>query len=148
MADPTVANSGHRKPVWLDCDPGHDDAMAIMLAGWSPALKLLGISTVASNQVVEKTTRNALDVLDLCGLEHIGRYTACRSMVPVVHQQLRIALGWTHVCTAKALRTCAGQQEVLPQMPDPCIEMLAVQQLAMSIYVNAPSQSAVLVQVL
>uniref|UniRef100_A0A383V2J0 Inosine/uridine-preferring nucleoside hydrolase domain-containing protein n=1 Tax=Tetradesmus obliquus TaxID=3088 RepID=A0A383V2J0_TETOB len=58
--------------VWLDCDPGHDDAMAILLAGYSPALQLLGVSTVASNQVVEKTTRNALDMLDLIGLTHIG----------------------------------------------------------------------------
>eukprot|EP00882_Tetradesmus_deserticola_P003052 GHRQ01003240.1.p1 GENE.GHRQ01003240.1~~GHRQ01003240.1.p1 ORF type:complete len:358 (+),score=180.11 GHRQ01003240.1:127-1200(+) len=58
--------------VWLDCDPGHDDAMAILLAGYSPALKLLGISTVASNQTVEKTTRNALDVVELIGLHDIG----------------------------------------------------------------------------
>eukprot|EP00878_Enallax_costatus_P044648 GHUV01053349.1.p1 GENE.GHUV01053349.1~~GHUV01053349.1.p1 ORF type:complete len:261 (+),score=52.90 GHUV01053349.1:1337-2119(+) len=72
MVDATAAKTGTLKPVWLDCDPGHDDAMAIILAGYSPALKLLGISTVASNQVVEKTTRNALDVLDLCGLSHVG----------------------------------------------------------------------------
>lgn len=74
MVDHEKLDIEHGKPVWLDCDPGHDDAMALMLAGWSPALTLLGVSTVASNQVVEKTTRNALDVLDLCGLDHIGEY--------------------------------------------------------------------------
>ncbi|KAF8061292.1 iunH [Scenedesmus sp. PABB004] len=61
-----------RLAVWLDCDPGHDDAMAIMLAGHSPALELLGVSTVASNQSVDKTTRNALDVLHWVGLGHVG----------------------------------------------------------------------------
>lgn len=36
-------------PVLLDCDPGHDDAVAIMLAAASPAIDLLGITTVAGN---------------------------------------------------------------------------------------------------
>jgi pyrimidine-specific ribonucleoside hydrolase len=54
-------------PVVLDCDPGHDDAIAIMLAVASPELELLGITTVAGNQTIEKTTANALKVLELAG---------------------------------------------------------------------------------
>lgn len=53
--------------VILDCDPGHDDALAIMLACASPELELLGVTTVAGNQTVEKTTLNALKVLTLIG---------------------------------------------------------------------------------
>lgn len=60
-----------KKLVWLDCDPGHDDAFAIMLAGHNPSLHLLGISTAAGNQTLEKTTTNALKVLDISGLDHI-----------------------------------------------------------------------------
>lgn len=52
---------------------GHDDAMALVLAGYTPNIKLLGVSTVASNQTVEKTTRNALDVLDLIGLSRVSK---------------------------------------------------------------------------
>lgn len=60
------------KLVWLDCDPGHDDAMAIILAGHqNKFIKLLGISTVAGNQTVDKTTLNALKVLNISGLEEI-----------------------------------------------------------------------------
>jgi inosine-uridine nucleoside N-ribohydrolase len=43
-------------PVLLDCDPGHDDALAILLAAASPAIDLLGITTVAGNQTLPKTT--------------------------------------------------------------------------------------------
>jgi inosine-uridine nucleoside N-ribohydrolase len=50
--------------VWLDCDPGHDDAMAILLAAYTSKLELIGISTVAGNQSLEKITHNALDVLN------------------------------------------------------------------------------------
>ncbi|KAG2452151.1 hypothetical protein HYH02_003183 [Chlamydomonas schloesseri] len=58
-------------PVWLDCDPGHDDATAILLAGHTPGLKLLGVSTIGGNQTLAKVTKNALDVLDAVGLSHI-----------------------------------------------------------------------------
>ena len=54
-------------PIVLDCDPGHDDAIALLLALASPALELLGVTTTYGNQTVEKTTANALRVLELVG---------------------------------------------------------------------------------
>ncbi len=54
-------------PVILDCDPGHDDAIALLLALASPELEVLGVTTVHGNQTLEKTTANALRVLDLAG---------------------------------------------------------------------------------
>ena len=47
------------------------DALALILAGHSPALELLGVSTVAGNQTVEKVTDNALRVLAAAGLPHV-----------------------------------------------------------------------------
>ena len=55
------------KPVILDVDPGHDDAVAIMMACGSPGLDLLAVTTVAGNATLPKTTRNALRVLSLIG---------------------------------------------------------------------------------
>jgi inosine-uridine nucleoside N-ribohydrolase len=54
-------------PVILDVDPGHDDAVAIMLACGSPGLDLRAVTTVAGNVPLEKTTDNALRVLSLIG---------------------------------------------------------------------------------
>jgi inosine-uridine nucleoside N-ribohydrolase len=54
-------------PILLDCDPGHDDAIALLLALASPELELLGVTTVAGNQTVEKTTANAIRILELVG---------------------------------------------------------------------------------
>jgi inosine-uridine nucleoside N-ribohydrolase len=54
--------------IVLDCDPGHDDAIALLLALASPEIELAGVTTVAGNQTPEKTTANALRVL-----EHVGR---------------------------------------------------------------------------
>lgn len=53
--------------VLIDCDPGHDDAIAILYA--ASRLDLVGISTVYGNQTVEKTTRNALSLCTLFGLD-------------------------------------------------------------------------------
>ena len=56
-----------RTPIILDCDPGHDDAIALLLALASPELELLGVTTTYGNQTLEKTTANALRVLELAG---------------------------------------------------------------------------------
>jgi inosine-uridine nucleoside N-ribohydrolase len=54
-------------PIIIDCDPGHDDAIAILLALASPEVEVRGITTVAGNQTLDKTTRNALKILELAG---------------------------------------------------------------------------------
>jgi inosine-uridine nucleoside N-ribohydrolase len=52
-------------PILVDCDPGHDDAIALLLALASPEVELLGVTTVSGNQTLEKTTANAIRVLEL-----------------------------------------------------------------------------------
>jgi inosine-uridine nucleoside N-ribohydrolase len=59
-------------PVLIDCDPGHDDAMALLLALASPELDVLGVSTVHGNQTLEKTTANALRVLEYASFEDVA----------------------------------------------------------------------------
>ncbi len=56
-----------RPTIVLDCDPGHDDALAIALAGRHTAL--LGITTVAGNVPLPLTTRNALAMRRVLGLD-------------------------------------------------------------------------------
>lgn len=56
-----------RRPVIIDCDPGHDDALALALALARPELDVLAITTVGGNAGLERTTRNALRVLALLG---------------------------------------------------------------------------------
>jgi inosine-uridine nucleoside N-ribohydrolase len=53
--------------IHLDCDPGHDDAIALLLALASPEVDLVGVSTVHGNQTLEKTTVNALKLLEFVG---------------------------------------------------------------------------------
>jgi inosine-uridine nucleoside N-ribohydrolase len=61
-------------PIILDCDPGHDDAIAILLAVASPELELRAVTTVSGNQTLDKTTANALRVLELAGRTDIPVY--------------------------------------------------------------------------
>ncbi|ERG88030.1 MAG: inosine-uridine nucleoside N-ribohydrolase [halophilic archaeon J07HX5] len=58
-------NSSMATDIILDCDPGHDDAIAALLALGAPELSVQAITTVAGNQTLGKTTRNAQQVLTL-----------------------------------------------------------------------------------
>ncbi|HUY61391.1 MAG TPA: nucleoside hydrolase [Candidatus Dormibacteraeota bacterium] len=65
------------RPVVLDCDPGHDDALAILLAHGSPAVELLAITTVAGNQTLDKTTLNARRVCTVAGIRDVPIAAGC-----------------------------------------------------------------------
>jgi inosine-uridine nucleoside N-ribohydrolase len=58
-------------PLILDCDPGHDDAFAILLAAGSPLADLRAITTVGGNGTLESVTRNALRVCTLAGVRDV-----------------------------------------------------------------------------
>lgn len=61
----------------IDCDPGHDDALALLLAVGDPRLRLLGVTTVAGNQTLDKTTLNALRILALAGATDVPVAAGC-----------------------------------------------------------------------
>ncbi len=65
--DPRTSATPARPAVVLDCDPGHDDALAILLAG--ATAELVGITVVSGNAPLESTLRNALIVVQIAGLE-------------------------------------------------------------------------------
>src|ERR671917_2087623 len=95
-------------PVILDVDPGHDDAVAVMLACGAPALDLLAVPTVAGNAPLERTTRNAPRVLSLIG-----------------HTDVPVAAGATSplyrpLHTAEDIHGESGLDG--PEIPDPSFE--------------------------
>ena len=57
--------------ILLDCDPGHDDAIAILLSCYSEKIELLAVTTCAGNQTIEKTSRNARNMLNFCNKANI-----------------------------------------------------------------------------
>jgi inosine-uridine nucleoside N-ribohydrolase len=75
-------------PIILDCDPGHDDAIALLLALASDELDVVGVTTTFGNQTLEKTTANALRVLELVGRTDVpvaaGAAHPLTSATPVV----------------------------------------------------------------
>jgi purine nucleosidase len=68
--------------IIIDTDPGIDDAFAILLALASPEIKLEALTITHGNVTLEKATRNALSVLELCNANHIP--VSVGSMVPLV----------------------------------------------------------------
>lgn len=74
-----------RIKIILDCDPGHDDAVAITLAARSPKIELLGITVVAGNQTLENTQRNALNVVQTLGVD-VPVYAGCGQ--PMIREKM------------------------------------------------------------
>ena len=60
------------QPLLIDCDPGLDDAAALALAWAAPELSIEAVTTVAGNQTLEKTTRNARAVLEAIGCQAVS----------------------------------------------------------------------------
>lgn len=65
------------KKVIIDCDPGHDDAIALLLASRADDIQILGVTTVAGNSELENTTRNARKILDYAGVTDVDVYPGC-----------------------------------------------------------------------
>jgi inosine-uridine nucleoside N-ribohydrolase len=105
-----------RRQILLDCDPGHDDAIAIMLAVADPALELLAVTTVAGNATLDHTTRNALRVLDMVG----------RPDVPVAAGRDRPRV--RELSTAAVMHGASGLSGPLPAEPSrPALDAPAIE---------------------
>ena len=74
-----------RRKIILDCDPGHDDAIALMMSAKHPSLELLGVTIVAGNQTLEKTLVNGLNVCQKLGLS-VPVYAGMKR--PIMRQQI------------------------------------------------------------
>lgn len=57
----------NKQKILIDCDPGHDDAIALLIAFYSDQLDLIGVSTSAGNQTIDKTSKNADNLLRFFG---------------------------------------------------------------------------------
>ncbi|MGC8633760.1 MAG: nucleoside hydrolase [Candidatus Limnocylindrales bacterium] len=75
-----------RHPIILDCDPGLDDAFAILLAAASPAIDLRAITTVAGNHTVDRMTLNARRICSVAGIRGVPIAQGCER--PLVRQQI------------------------------------------------------------
>jgi purine nucleosidase len=73
------------RKIILDADPGHDDAVAILLALGNPNIDLLGVTTVGGNQSLDKVTYNARAVLEAAHATDIPVHAGCDR--PIVREQ-------------------------------------------------------------
>ena len=77
-------------PIVIDCDPGIDDALALLLAAASPELRLLAVTCVAGNRPVAITAANACRILDAAGRSDVPVYAG--SVRPIAQAQPRCNL--------------------------------------------------------
>lgn len=90
------------KPILIDCDPGVDDAIALLLAFASPELEVLGITTVAGNVPLSLTQTNARKICELANRPEARVFAGCprpllRSLATAEEVHGQSGLGATHL---------------------------------------------------
>ena len=65
------------RKIILDCDPGHDDAIAMLLAHANPEIELLAVTTVGGNQTLAKVTNNAQRIATVYGMQGVPIAAGC-----------------------------------------------------------------------
>ncbi|MDK8243544.1 MULTISPECIES: nucleoside hydrolase [Corynebacterium] len=97
--------------IILDCDPGHDDAVAILLAAGNPNIELLGVTTVGGNHTLEKVTRNAAQVLTVAKLTDVPLYAGATR--PILRE----------VETAEGIHGDTGMEIHGFELPEPALSV-------------------------
>jgi purine nucleosidase len=109
----------HPIPVIIDCDPGQDDAIAILLALSAPdRLNVLGVTTVAGNVALEKTQRNARIVCEWAGRPDIAVYAGCE------RPMLRSPIGAGDIHGREGLQGPALHEPTMPLQPAHAVDFL------------------------
>ena len=76
-------------PLYIDTDPGVDDALALLMAFDSPAHEVVGLGIVAGNVGLEHTVRNALKLCEVAGRDEVPVFAGCST--PLLHPALDAA---------------------------------------------------------
>jgi inosine-uridine nucleoside N-ribohydrolase len=106
-------------PIILDCDPGHDDAIALLLALGSPEVDLVGVTTVSGNQTIDKTTANAIRVLEFAGRGDVPVHRGAAA--PLVREQSAAA----HVHGESGLDGPDLPAATIAERPEHAVDFLA-----------------------
>lgn len=114
-----TVDSTARRPLYLDCDTGIDDALALAYLLASPEIELVGIGSVSGNVSAEQGARNTLDLLALAG----------RSEVPVAigahdPQAGRFAGGAPHVHGANGIGDVELPTSAVEPIEESAVELL------------------------
>ncbi|MCC3317868.1 MULTISPECIES: nucleoside hydrolase [Nocardia] len=97
------------RSVWMDCDSGFDDALAVMVLARAPQIELVGISTVVGNTSLDNTTANTLAVAEFCRVDTPIYRGAAKPLAQEPHTIERLlgagAMGTLGRCFPTAQRT-------------------------------------------
>jgi purine nucleosidase len=106
------------RSIILDCDPGHDDAMAIMLAHGTPEIEIAAITTVAGNHRLELTTLDALRMCSLCGIDAVPIAAGCAAPLirPLVTAQ--------HIHGEAGLEGHSWPEPTVTTVPDHAVDLI------------------------
>ena len=121
--------------IILDCDPGHDDAVAILLAAGNLNIELLGVTTVGGNHTLEKVTRNAAQVLTVAKLTDVPLYAGATR--PILRE----------VETAEGLHGDTGMDIHGFELPEPALSVQETHgvQFIIDTIMNEPAGTVTLV---